>query len=205
MTKAESTPTSEPVTAITSTSPAVATVADTSGMITGDICTFPDSGFAELDNKPFIIGVVDATTFEILGANLTDTTGIIEVSAAVEFYASSDLTLICLSALTLNVTEPGTVSTGTYCDPTTSIPSSVVEAGTLSLAGFVDVASEDYQELLLAEDDGVQRIIRVTLPSNGYLIAPMTVSLITWDLPLDGAIGYTGTGVLGSKLRHVYS
>ena len=205
MTKAGVTPASMAVTAISSASPAIATVADTSGMLTGDVALFPASGFTELDNKAFIIGVIDATTFEILGADLVDTVGTIDVGATVAHYSSSDMVLICLSALTLNVTEPGTVSTGTYCDPTTSIPSSVVEAGTLSLAGFVDITSEDYQELLLAEDDGVQRIIRVTLPSNGYLIAPMTVSLITWDLPLDGAIGYTGTGVLGSKLRHVYS
>jgi len=111
---------------------------------------------------------------------------------------------LCLSSLTFNMDEAGTISTATYCDPSASIPSAVQSAGSLSFAGFVDIKSVDYAELLLAQDDGIQRIVRIMLPGNGYLIAPINFSSIGWDLPLDGAIGYTGSGVLASKMRHLF-
>jgi len=57
---------------------------------------------------------------------------------------------------------------------------------------------------LLAADDGLERIMRIMLPGNGYLVAPVTFSQITWDLPLDGAVGYTGTAVLSTKMVHQY-
>ena len=205
MTKAAATPTTLTPTAITKASPAVVSVADTTGIISGNVVAMSGTDFPELDGKTFIVNIVDATDFELLGADTTDSTAALGGTPVADVYDEADMVLICLSALTQNATEPATVSTGTYCDPTTSIPSAVIEAGTLTLDGYVDVDSADYQELILAEEDGLSREIRVTLPDNGYLIAPMVVSLITWDLPIDGAIGYSGTGVLGSKLRHVFA
>jgi len=204
MTKAAATPTALVPTDISLAAPAIVTVADTSGIISGNVVAMANTGFSEIDGKIFIVGVIDATTFELLGSNTVGSTGTLGVSPEANVYIETDMVLICLSALTQNATEPATVSTGTYCDPTTSIPSAVIEAGTLTLDGYVDVTSDDYQELLDAEEDGLSRTVRVTLPNNGYLIAPMVVSLITWDLPLDGAIAYSGTAVLGSKLKHVY-
>ncbi len=191
-------------TVISSANPTIITVADTTGMTIGDICGFSATGFTELDGKTFISSVIDGTTFSLLGVDLSSTTGTLDVSPVCDHYDTDDVVLVCLSGLTMNVNEPGTVSTGTFCDPSTSIAAQVQEAGTLGLTGYVDVTSPDYQELLAAEKDGNDRTIRVTLPSNGYLIAPFTMSNIVWDLPLDGAIGYSTTVVLGSKLQHVY-
>ena len=204
MTKGVATPTPLVPTAISKADPCVVTVADTSGMLTGDVVEMVATGFTELDDKSFVCSVADGTTFQLLGQDTTDSTGTLDVSPTANHYAPADMVLICLSALNMNVNEPGTVSTATFCDPTTSIPSAIVEAGTLTLAGFVDITSEDYQELLDAEEDGESRTLRVDLPSNGYLVAPMILSTIIWDLPLDGAIGYSGTAVLGSKLKHVF-
>lgn len=204
MTKGAASPTVLVPTSITKADPAVVTVASAASVLTGDVVYMEDTGFTELDQNSFVVGAVTATTFVLLAMDLTGSTGTLDTSPKATHYEPSDMVLVCLSVLTMNVAEPGTVSTGTFCDPTTSIPSAVVEAGTLTLGGFVDITSPDYQELLNAEDDGEIRTLRVDLPSNGYLIAPMTISTITWDLPLDGAIGYSGTAVLGSKLKHVF-
>jgi len=202
--RGDATPTILTPTAITEAKPAVVTVASTTGMTDGDIVVMKDTGYDELNEKAFIAGVVNATTFELMSMDLSGSTGALAATPKAHTFTSADAVLLCLSALTMNVNEPGTVSTGTFCDPTTSLPSAVVEAGTLTMTGYVDVTSPDYQELLIAEEDGLERVIRVTLPSNGYLIAPITISTINWDLPLDGAVGYNCTAVLGSKLKHVY-
>jgi hypothetical protein len=203
ITKASVTPNSLTISAISSAAPPVCTVSDTSGMTTGDMVYLSSTGFTELDDKWFVTDVLSGTTFSLLGEDLTASTGSIDTPVC-DHYDTGDVVLCCLSGLTMNVTEPGTISTGTYCDPTSSIPSSVVEAGTLTLTGFVDVAGSDYQELRNAVDDGESRAIRVTLPSNGYLYAPMILSSMTWDLPLDGAIGYSASATLGTKLKHAF-
>jgi len=197
-------PTSLIPTAITNAEPAEVTAADTTGMADGDVVNCVLTGFTELDGKSFIVGELTGTSFTLLGSDTSASTGILDVSPTIDHYAVADMQLLCLSSLELNVDEPGTVSTATYCDPSSTIPSAVQAAGTLAFAGFVDINDADYIELLEAVEDGEERIIRIDLPSNGYLIAPGTFSNIVWDLPLDGAIGYSGTIILSSKMRHVF-
>ena len=73
--------------------------------------------------------------------------------------------------------------------------------------GYVDINSADYQALYDASLKQDQRYIKIDLVKygeQGYLVAPVTVSAFSWDLPLEGAIGYSGTFVLGSKVRHLF-
>lgn len=170
----------------------------------GDVVTIAGTGFPELDGKTFIADTTStATSLVLIGADTTNSTGTITVaSAKAKVYDKTNDTCLCLSALSINADTPGTVSVGTYCDPTASIPASATQAGTLSFAGYVDTAAVDYPALLAAAEDGKQRIIRINLPSNGYIVAPVTISSITWDLPLDGAVSFSGSAVLGSKPVH---
>jgi hypothetical protein len=137
---------------------------------------------------------------ELIGADTTGATPPSVFTGTAKVF--TEFTNLCLNALAINAETPGTVSVGTYCDPTASIPSVVVQAGTLTFGGYVDVTSEDYPALLAATDDGLTRMIRIELPANGWIVAPIIVSQITWELPLDGAISFTGTATLGSKPAH---
>jgi len=192
--------------AVSQAKPAAVTLADVTTIVTGDIIVAKNTGFPELDGKSWVAGTVDSSgkTVELLGSDTTNSTGVLATSPTMEHYPVSTMECLCLSSLTMNADEPGTTDVGTYCDPSASLPSAAVSAGSLSFAGFVNVKDSDYIELLAAADDGIQRFIRIMLPDNGYLIAPVTFSSIVWDLPLAGAIGYSGTAVLGSKLRHVF-
>lgn len=205
ITKGSATPSNVVATAISNAKPAVVLIASTTGMKDGDIVVPKDTGFSELDGKAFVVGslIVD-TSFALVGSDTSVSTGTLVGTPKIDHYPESDMECLCLSSLTMNADDPGTIDTGTYCDPSASLPSAAVSAGTLSFAGFVNIADADYQELLVASDDGVQRQLRIMLPNNGNLVAPVTFSNIVWDLPLDGAIGYSGTAVLGSKLRHVF-
>lgn len=190
-----------PITSVTATNPCVIT--STNDARKGDLVTIAGTGSPLLDGKTFVAGPnTSSTEIELIGADLEGQ----ELPSVFTGTAStySDVTCLCLNALAINAETPGTVSVATYCDPTASIPSVVVQAGTLTFGGYVDVTAEDYPALLDAEEDGLQRIIRIELPGNGYIVAPLTISQLTWDLPLDGAIAFTGTGTLGSKPKHLF-
>lgn len=189
-------------TAITAATPAVVTAANT--LLDGDMVYCVNTGFTELDGKWFVVASASGTEFTLLGSDALGSTGILDPAPVIEAYQADDMECICLSSLTLNVDEPGTISVATFCDPTATIASAVQAAGTISFAGFVNINDTDYQELLIAADDGLERVMRITLPDNGYLVAPVTFSQITWDLPIDGAVGYTGTAVLSTKMVHQF-
>lgn len=170
----------------------------------GDVVTIAGTGFPELDGKTFIADATStATSLVLIGGDTTNSTGTLTTaSAKAKVFEKANDTCLCLSALSINTDTPGTVSVGTYCDPTASIPASATQAGTLSFAGYVDTTAVDYPALLAAAEDGKTRLIRINLPSNGYIVAPVTISSITWDLPLDGAVSFSGSAVLGSKPVH---
>jgi hypothetical protein len=79
-----------------------------------------------------------------------------------------------------------------------------IAAGTMAIAGFVDITGTDYTEILAADLDGKKRIFRVTLPDNGFLIAEGTIGGLTWQVPLDGAIAFSATITLASAPKHRY-
>ena len=198
-------PTAIAAVAATSTARAAVKVTVANTAAVGDVVSFKNTGFASLDGKSFVITAVAATDFTI--GNVVLGTGTLSVSPKPEallFVESTDVTCLCLSSVTINEDTPGTVSVATFCDPTASIPASATAAGTISFAGYVDTVGKDYPALLDAVNDGLVRILRIQFPNNGYVVAPVTFSSITWDIPLDGAIGFSGSGALGSKPIHVW-
>lgn len=191
--------TSATITEITDTAPTIITATNTAKP--GDLVTINGTTAKELDGKTFVAGPnTTATEIELIGSDTVGVTPPTVFTGTAKVF--TEFTNLCLNALAINAETPGTVSVGTYCDPTASIPSVVVQAGTLTFGGYVDVTSEDYPALLEATDDGLTRMIRIELPANGYIVAPIIVSQITWELPLDGAISFTGTATLGSKPAH---
>jgi len=203
ITKGDATPTVEVPTTITSAAPAVVTLVGGAG-IDGDIVTITGTGMPSLDGKSFVIASATATEYTLLGSDTSGETWGSPVSPSMALYQDADIECLCLSSLVLNVDEPSTISVATFCDPTATIASAVLAAGTISFAGFVNILDSDYQELLDAAADGIERVMRIMLPDNGYLVAPMTFSQVTWDLPLDGAVGYTGTAVLSTAMIHQF-
>lgn len=187
------------ITEITDTKPTIITATNTAKP--GDIIAIAGTTAKELDGKYFIAGPnTTATEIELIGA---DTTGVTPPSVFTgEAHVYAETTNLCLNALAINADTPGTISVATYCDPTASLPATVVQAGTLTFGGFVDITAEDYPALLTASEDGLKRLIRIELPDNGYIVAPITVASLTWDLPLDGAIGFNGSATLASKPVH---
>lgn len=200
LSKGTATPTTVTYTAISKAKPAVVT-GTTTGVTDGDVVYVSGTGMTELDGKYFVVANKGAADFELAGS---DTTGATAggTGGTIQHYAMGDLVKLCLSSLAINAEEPSVISTATYCNPSSSVPSQVVSAGTISFGAYVDTASADYLQLLEAEEDGNARVMKIVLPGNGYLVAPVTVSSLSWDLPIDGAMAVTGSMVLGSKFAH---
>lgn len=195
------TPTTLTPTAISRAAPAEVTVTNT--LSAGDVVVMKDTGFPELDGKTFVVSAPSGTKFDLLGSDTSASTGSLGGSPKADAYADANMICLCLASLSINADQPGTIDVSTFCDPTASIPSGVQTAGTFDFSGYVDVNSSDYPELLKLVESGAASQMRVFLPgNNGYIVAPVKFSSMTYDLPIDGAIGYNGSGVFSSKPVH---
>lgn len=203
MTTAAATSTTVSPTAISSAAPAVVTA--TGAQVEGSVVFIPAgaTGMPSLDNQYFVVSNPTATTFELLGSDTTGETYDAGTPPDLLLYDSSDLVLLCLASLTRNAGTPTTTSVATFCDPTATLASATTEAGTFDFTGYVDVTQPDYQELVKAYDDGNERVFEIVLPGdNGYLVFAGTVSSLDLDIPVDGALGYSGTITLSGRPEH---
>jgi len=209
MSKGGATTTKLTATAATKAAPCVITVADVTGLVEGQLVTLTSdaTAFSEIDGKTFVIGKVDTTanTFELVGSDTTAAPGTFTGGTdGFEVYGTTAIVGLCLSSIGFNPESPQTVSVGTFCNPSASIPGAATGAGTVDMAGYVDTTADDYKELLAAEADGKERIVKIKLPDNGYIIFPVTFSAMNWDLPLEGAVSWSASGTLGSRAIHLF-
>jgi hypothetical protein len=171
----------------------------------GQLVYCRDTGFAELDNKYFSIAEVTVDGFTLRGADTTDSEGVLRPNAEMDVLDGADLIGMCLNNFAFNLETPGTIAAGTYCNPSATLPSTATGAGTATLGGWIDVADPAYVELIKAEDDGLKRVFSILLPlGQGEIIAPLTVSGIAWDIPLEGGMAFTATAALGARPRHLF-
>lgn len=195
------------------------TIIEVGGGVTvksGEVIRVPAgaTGYSEVDGKDFIAGKITPSgsgtgqDVELLGCDTSASTGAWNPAAGgavADIFQDSDMECLCLANLGFNPETPDTIATGTFCDPSASIPSATTAAGTLNFGGYVDINDTDYRELLAAEFDGKERFWRITLPNNGYIVFPATIASFSWQVPLEGAVAYEGTAVLGSKPRHLFT
>ena len=206
MGKAEATPLELTPTAISAAKPAVASLASTTGVSVGDAVKVSGTDFKELDGKTFVVGtIVDDTSVELVGSDTSSSTATLGSTPVLTVYAADDVIKLCLASLAITADTPATVSTATFCDPTASIPSAIQQAGSIAITGWIDPTCEDYREILLAEEDAEKRVFYIVLPNDmGVIMCEGTMSAITFDVPIDGALGFSTTLVLSSKPVHLF-
>ena len=179
--------------------------ADAITLAIGQLVRVNNSGFSALDGKLFTIGAVGAGTFSLMGADTTGAAGNMSDDAQVEIWDSTDLVRMCLTSFAFNPETPGTTNVGTYCNPSATLPAVATSAGTATLGGWIDKDDAGYRELKNASNDAVQRIFSIVLPqSQGEIVAPITFSSMSWDIPLDGGMAFTANGALGSSPVHLF-
>ena len=206
MGKAEATPLELTPTAISAAKPAVVSLASTTGISEGDAVKVSGTGFKELDGKWFTVGTIDAdTSIELVGSDTSGSTATLGSTPVLTVYASDDVVKLCLASIAITADSPTSVSTATFCDPTSSIPSAIQSAGSIAITGWIDPTCEDYREILLAEEDAEKRVFYIALPNDmGTIMCEGTMSAITFDVPIDGALGFSTTLVLSSKPVHLF-
>lgn len=199
LTKGSQAPVNSVPTAISKAKPAKVTAANT--FIGGEVVYCSGTGFPELDGKYFIVGAQIAASYDLIGSNTTGSTGVLGATPNCAVYAQSGMVKMCLSTVDPAVDAAGTTSVGTFCDPSATVPA-IQAAGTLTMTGFVEDA-DYYEELNLAVEDLKERILDIKLPNGlGDIIVPATLSSIGWQLPIDGGIGFTVSGAMGSNPKH---
>ena len=193
-------------TAVTKAKPAVLSVTSATGINPNDILKFASNstGMTELDGLPWIAGTVAGSTIPLPGSDLTGDSDVFAAGDPILVYQSTEMTRLCWSGMTFNPDTPETVSVGTYCDPTATIPGSTASAGTLDFTGYVDIEEPDYPAMLVAYENGTEHIFRVTIPNNGTLVFSGVISSLNLDIPINGATAYNGQIALSSRPRHLF-
>ena len=190
-------------TGITNASPAVVTVADTTGAVAGDPVKFATTGFDELDGNQFVVGVVTATSFEVLGADLSATTGALGATPTATLQIVADRVKLCLSSVDIAAPAVNQIDTSTFCEDSTMAGKST--PGQITFGGFVENNSAAFDELILADSDGLERTFLVVMSgSNGYLIGSISFAGLGYEMPLEGAVAYTITGAQTQKISYVH-
>ena len=94
---------------------------------------------------------------------------------------------------------------GTFCEPEAVIANPVVEAGTISMSGYVDICDPDYQALYECYEAKDQRYLKIDLgDAGGWLVVPVTCLSMSWSVPLEGAVGWTIEFAKGSATKHAF-
>ena len=187
------------------------TVSSTTGLVVGQAMYVQNTGFSELDGYGYIIGAVDATakTVEILGATTFGSTNVLNSLAGFTptLFAFKSNLMVPLSLSTIQMTKDATpsISVATFDSPTATIVGTNTSAGTGTLTGFVDVSSASYDAIYDAEADALKRFLVVKLPKDGWIVVPLVISTVTWELPLSGAMGFTATATLTLKPKHCFA
>lgn len=189
-------------TAISKAAPAVVTVASVAGLTVGDVIVMGTTGFAELDDKFFAVGDINATnnTFTLIGSNTLLSTGSLSASPTGTVTTAADQVKLCLSSIEIAADSVNEIDVSTYCEVGT-LPGKKTP-GTLTLTGFADPEDAGIAELAIADEDGISRFIEVVMPGtgNGYLIGKVTLSGLSYTVPLEGAVGFTISGTQNKKI-----
>lgn len=192
-------------TAISSANPPLVSVPDASGLVSGMPVTFNNTGFDELDGGTFVVGEVDelANTFTVLGADTTNTTGVISASPEAILYPDGDRVRLCLNSLEIAAPSVNQIDVSTYCEEST-MPGRTT-AGQVTMGGFVENNSAALAEIMRADEDGLERIFLIEMPSGqGYMIGAITFAGLGYTVPLEGAVGYTISGTQSQKIRYMF-
>lgn len=196
------------MTAISNANPAVLSIASTTGMAQGDLIIIKGTGNKHIDGMVFVAGTIVADTSIVLtGLDLSAEAAPVDASTATgEVWGKTGMTTkVCASEISINSGQPGTVSIATFCNPTASVPSVVVEAGSITISGFIDTADAGYAELLALEEEAKPVPFMIQLPSGqGFMVTEMTISGGSYTVPIDGAVSFSVTGTMSQRLRHLW-
>ena len=174
-----------------------------------DVVQFRGTGWNKVDNACIAKAAASDADITLLGLENTYASASNDPTKSV-VYGQNDFIKLCLSEMTINANDPSTVSVATYCNPSAIIESAVQEAGTFAFGGYLNVCDADYPELYRLCADQEQVVIKIDLGNDGdcqqgWLIAEGTCSSsMQWDLPIDGAMAYSGSVLLQNKFRHFW-
>jgi hypothetical protein len=193
---------------ISKASPSVVEVSSIAGLADGDVVSFSNTGFSELDGKTFAVGNIESgvNSFSALGSDTTKSTGILPTNGAkASVVKSADMVKICLSSMEIGANSVSDVDVSTFCDPTAQLPGKVTP-GTIALSGYADKDDTGLAELIKADEDRQVRAFEIVLPGegNGYIVGKISLAGLSYTVPIEGAVGFTVNGTQASKIKWVY-
>lgn len=192
---------------ITKSKPATVTVDDTTGVAEGQVVLMTGTNISGLDNNYFVATNITGTSFDLGGSDTTDASGTLGTSPVANVAVegeSGNFTVFCLNAFSRTAGTADTVSVGTFCDPSATIPGTA-DAGTATFSGYMDPDEDAYIELLKATDDKQPRIIYIRLPQDkGIIVLKGAINSFSEDITLGQAISWSSGIALSTNPKYIW-
>lgn len=212
MTKSGTTPGAQTITSATGAMPSVATL--TAGTVANQNLVYVENneGMRSLGDGWYFASPASSTSVTLIGSDTVGSTWLAGKTAKAESYKESDFAEICASSIDMSKNGAETISVATFCNRNASIKQAITEFGTVTIGGYIDIASETYKEINAAYLDQKERAVAVVLgntfaeaaTSKNYMIAMAgKVSFVDFDLPLDGALAFTAEIKLSKPVQHI--
>jgi hypothetical protein len=208
--------------AITAGKPTTLTIAgdEPPVLAAGDMVTFSATGSATLDGKAYLVSSVELVPappppqsdvgysgVDTLAAGDTYTVTIGAADTTGETLTGGTMTVImgdvfCLKSLERQVPAAQAIDVTTFCGAESLAGQAV--PGNLKLKGFVDYASDAYNEFRRAVTDGQRRWLRLTLPNGiGTIIMQITATGFTETFEANAAAAFDGEAVINAEPLYI--
>ena len=170
---------------------------------------FQGSGFDELDAKSWVVDNISGSTFELIGADLSATSGSLDAgNVDCDLYKVTDMARLCIDGINISPGTANTIDISTFCGAA-SLPGNPTP-GSVALTGYSDIDDVGYHSMLDAASDAAARYI-VCIPvtavgaNKEYYLLQATFSGKTEEFPVEGAVKYTFNGALGFETKHLFN
>lgn len=192
-------PTPKTATGCTKAKPAVVTLSAVTGLASGDVVRITGSGWKSIDGIPFTVGVVAASTVELLGSN---TTAEVPAWVATASLVEPNITDICLATFSRTTPAAASIDVTTLCDTSRKKVGGLADTGTFTFDGYWDSTDPGYIALLTASLDQKERLMGVIMSDKSAMYFQGQITGMGESVGVDQAVTFTGTGSVNSAVSY---
>ncbi|MGF6877366.1 phage tail tube protein [Paraburkholderia sp. MM5477-R1] len=168
--------------------PCVAVFDDVGKLTNGVPVLVTGTGWSSLDGQTFVLQNIDAETKTATLANSDTSRETTDLNATNAHYVLHAFIDVCAVSYQINQNAAAQIDTTTLCDDEKSYLIGFTDPGTLTFDFFIDPTDPDYQALIEAQKDGLERMFEIIYRNGAMRTLPVIVQSINESGGVDQAV-----------------